>query len=273
VHAATAEPFDLAAGPLFRFSLFDLGNQRWAVLLVIHHLIADGWSWGVLLEELGEVYTAKAEGRTLPHRPALQYADYISWEGSPAQQTRVASAEAYWLELLADRPEEFELPTDRPRPSQKTYGSGRVRHAFDATLVTRLKESARNFNCTLFHLLTASFYAWIHRMTGREDLIVAVPTAGQVASGLRECSHADRLVGHCVNMLPVRLRCAGDASFRELLQHAKTRLLDARDHQDVSFNNLINKLQWPSGSSRDTNHRYSTAAESVQLFRSDCRRA
>jgi amino acid adenylation domain-containing protein len=250
VHAATAEPFDLAAGPLFRFSLFDLGNQRWAVLLVIHHLIADGWSWGVLLEELGEVYTAKAEGRTLPHRPALQYADYISWEGSPAQQTRVASAEAYWLELLADRPEEFELPTDRPRPSQKTYGSGRVRHAFDATLVTRLKESARNFNCTLFHLLTASFYAWIHRMTGREDLIVAVPTAGQVASGLRECSHADRLVGHCVNMLPVRLRCAGDASFRELLQHAKTRLLDARDHQDVSFNNLINKLQWPRDSSR-----------------------
>jgi len=250
VREATAELFDLAAGPLFRFSLFDLGKQRWAVLLVIHHLIADGWSWGVILEELGEVYTAKAEGCTLPNRSALQYSNYISWERSPAQQARVASAEAYWLELLADRPEEFELPTDRPRPSQKTYGSGRVRHEFDATLVTRLKEAARNLNCTLFHLLTASFYAWIHRMTGREDLIVAVPTAGQVASGLRECSHADRLVGHCVNMLPVRLRCAGDASFRELLQHAKTRLLDARDHQDVSFNNLINKLQWPRDSSR-----------------------
>lgn len=250
VRAATAELFDLAAGPLFRFSLFDLGEQHWAILLVIHHLIADGWSWGVILEELGEVYTAKAEGRALPDRPALQYCDYVLWEESPSQQARVASAEAYWLELLADRPEEFELPTDRPRPSQKTYGSGRVRHAFHETLVPRLKEAARNFNCTLFHLLTASFHAWLHRVTGREDLIVAVPTAGQVASGLRERSHADRLVGHCVNMLPVRLRCGGDTSFRELLQHARTRLLDARDYQDVSFNNLINKLQWPRDSSR-----------------------
>jgi non-ribosomal peptide synthetase component F len=154
------------------------------------------------------------------------------------------------MKLLADKPEEVELPTDRPRPSLKTYASGRVRHVFDATLVTRLKEAARSFNCTLFHLLTASFCAWIHRVTGRDDLVVAVPTAGQVAPGLRECSHADRLVGHCVNMLPVRLSCAGDASFREILQHARTRLLAARYHQDVSFNKLIDKLQWPRDPSR-----------------------
>lgn len=244
VREATTELFDLAAGPLFRFILFDLGNQHWAVLLVTHHIIVDGWSWGVLLEEFGEVYTAKVTGCVLPHRPALQYRDYVSWERSPSQRARMASAESYWLKLFANRPEEFELPTDRPRPAQKTYRCGGVRHAFDANLVAGLKEAAQSFNCTMFQMLIASFCGWIHRVTGREDLVVAVPTAGQLAPSLREHSHADRLVGHCVNMLPIRLRCARGEPFRELLQHARRCLLAARYHQDVSFANLIDKLQW-----------------------------
>ena len=245
VSAATTEVFDLAVGPLFRFRLFRVDEQNHGLLLVIHHLVADGWSWAVILQELGEVYTAKAEGRALPERPALQYRDYVAWAGSPSQRARAVSAEAYWLELLADKPEVVELPTDRPWPPRKTYGSGRVCHAFDANLVQHLKDSARGLNCTVFHLLIASFNAWLHRVTGREDLVVAVPMAGQVAAGLREQAHADRLVGHCVNMLPVRMRCAGDASFRDFLQHVKTRMLDAGEHQAVSFSTLIGKLRWP----------------------------
>ena len=250
VRASINELFDLAAGPLFRFSLYDLGEDRWAVLLTIHHLIADGWSWAVLLEELGEVYTAKAEGNAPPVRAALQFSDYVAWTETAAQCARIESAEDYWLELLADKPEEMELPSDRPRPSRKTYESGRISHAFDKTLLPRLKQAARQLDCTVFQLLTASFYAWLHRVTGRDDLVVAIPNAGQVASGLNECRHGDRLVGHSVNMLPVRLSCKGQASMREFVQQTKTQLLKARDHQDISFHNLINKLQWPRNPSR-----------------------
>ena len=215
-----------------------------------HHLIADGWSWAVILDQLGEIYSAKAEGTSLLDRPGLLYSDYVSWTESEEQAARAESAEDYWLKLLADKPGEIDLPTDRPRPPQKTYGSGRVRHEFDATLFSQLKQVARQLDCTMFHLLTASFYAWLHRVTGQEDLVVAVPTAGQLSAGLSERRHAERLVGHSVNMLPIRLSAAGDDTFRDLLQRAKMLMLDARDHQDVSFGNLINKLQWPRNPSR-----------------------
>ena len=250
VRSSTSELFDLAAGPLFRFCLYDLGEDRWAVLLVMHHLIADGWSWAVLLGELGEIYTAKAEERTLPDRLGLSFSDYVAWSETPSHIARVAAAEDYWLNLLADKPEEIELPSDRPRPAEKTYQSGHVRHNFEPALLPKLKEAARVLDCTVFHLLTASFYAWLHRVTGRDDIVVAIPTAGQVACGMSELGRTDRLVGHCVNMLPIRLNCAGDDTFRIFLQHTKTRLLDARDEQNVSFNNLISKLQWPRDPSR-----------------------
>jgi amino acid adenylation domain-containing protein len=168
----------------------------------------------------------------------------------PEQAAQAGKAEAFWLELLADRPEELELPADRPRPPQKTYASGRVQYKFGIDFLPSLKEAARRLDSTVFHLLTASFQAWLYRVTGREDIVLAIPTAGQTASGLRRRQHADRLVGHCVNMLPVRLTGKGEDSFGAYLHDTKSRLLDARDHQEVSYGNLVNKLQWPRDPSR-----------------------
>ena len=250
IRAAATNVFDLSVAPLFRFHLFDLGEQRWALVLVIHHVIADGWSWGVILEELGEIYSAKTQGRVFPDHPTLQYSDYVTRMELPSQRKKMADAEAYWLKLLADKPGEVELPKDRPRPSHKTYASGHVRHAFKAALIPRLKDAARGAQCTLFQLLMASFCAWLHRVTSRQDMVVAVPVAGQVAPGLREHPSASRLVGHCVNMLPVRLSCERDVSFHELLKRTRSRLLAACYHQHVSFNKLIDKLQWPRDPSR-----------------------
>ena len=250
LRAALTEVFDLENGPLFRFRLYDLGDNQWALLLVAHHAVADGWSWAVILDELGKTYTALASGNEPPKQARLPYPQYISWLTSQRQLARANADEKYWLELLSDKPEEVELPTDKPRPAQKTFSSRRVEHVFDPELVTRLHAVARKLDCTLFHLLTASFYAWLSRVTGKHDLVVAVPTAGQIAAGINELRNADRLVGHCVNMLPVRLQCAADQSFSQFLRHARTSLLDARDHQHVSFQNLITKLNWPRDPSR-----------------------
>ncbi|NNF48570.1 MAG: amino acid adenylation domain-containing protein, partial [Woeseiaceae bacterium] len=207
-------------------------------------------SWAVILDELGDIYRAFAEGSEPAPRGQLHYADYVAWLGSERHVARTDKDEAYWLELLADKPEEIELPSDRPRPAQKTYESGRIEHEFDAELVVALKSAARELDCTVFHLLTASFFAWLSRITGNSDLVVAVPTAGQIAAGVNEMRYSDQLVGHCVNMLPVRLQCAGDEAFEDFVQRARSSLLDARDHQNVSFNNLINRLNWPRDPSR-----------------------
>ena len=245
LHDSITVVFDLEKGPLFRFRVYDLGEDKWAILLVGHHAVADGWSWAVILDELGEIYSAFASGNEPPQRPRLLYSKYISWLNSPAHTARAAAEEEYWLDLLADKPEEIELPSDRPRPAEKSYVSASIQHTFDPELVARLKPAARQLESTVFHLLTASYYAWLYRLTGNNDLVVAVPTAGQMAAGVNELRNADRLVGHCVNMLPIRLHCAGEDSFREFLHRAKANLLDARDHQNVSFSNLVNKLQWP----------------------------
>ena len=250
VHETTTGLFDLCNGPLFRFRLIRFGERRWAIVMVIHHVVADGWSWGVMLEELGEVYSALVNGDVAPDRGSLQYAEYVSWTEVPEQTAQSSKAEKYWLDLLADGPEELELPADRPRPPQRTYRSGRVRHTFDNEFLPALKEAARRLDSTVFHLLTASFQAWLYRVTGREDIVLAIPTAGQTASGLRHRRQADRLVGHCVNMLPVRLTGSGEDSFETYLHDTKSRLLDARDHQEVSYGNLVNKLQWPRNPSR-----------------------
>ena len=246
----TAAVFDCERGPLFRFALLQTGPDEQTLLLVIHHLVADGWSWAVLLEELGGLYRARAAGAVPEPSVAPQYQDYVSWLAEPAHVARAQAAESYWVKLLEDRPEEIELPFDRPRPPRKTYRAGQVHHRLSAATTARLRDAARSMNCTPFHLLKASFDAWIHRVTGRTELVVGVPTAGQISAGLRDHTHVERLVGHCVNMLPVRTRCTGSESFRDFVAHVRSVLFDARDNQDVSFNVLTDKLAWPRDPSK-----------------------
>lgn len=250
LRASITQVFDLEAGPLFRFVLYELGEEEWALLLVVHHVVADGWSLAVMLDELGEIYTELAAGHEPPEHPQLKYSDYISWLNAPARVDGAKADEDYWLKLLADKPTQVELPSDRPRPAQKTYLSNTVVHSLDPELVDRIKAAAKKLDCTLFHLLTASFYAWLHRVTGQSNVVVAIPMAGQIASGVMELKHAEQLVAHCVNMLPIRLDCNGDESFTEFLIRVKSGLLAARDHQHISFQNLVNKLGWPRDTSR-----------------------
>jgi amino acid adenylation domain-containing protein len=246
----TAEPFDLRRGPLVRFRLFDLGTDQWALLLVAHHAIVDGWSWAVILDELGGIYGAFAAGTEPESRTRPDYSDYVAWLGSDRHVARAEHDEAYWLERLADIPEEVELPSDRPRPAQKTYVSGRIERELDAGLLARIKSAARDLDCTVFQLLAATYYVWLYRVTGVNDLVVAVPTAGQMAAGVKELRDADRLVGHCENTLPMRMQCVADQTFRAFLQRARSCFCDGRDHQHVSISNLLNKLHWPRDPSR-----------------------
>ena len=184
MRSAATKVFDLGASPLFRFRVYDLGEGNWAVLLVIHHLVADGWSWALILQELGAIYSSISTGSPMPDRSRVTFADYVSWCETPAHAERESAAEKYWLEMLDDKPEEIELPSDRARPHEKTFLSGQIRHRINRDLLTKLRDIARRMNCTVFHLLAASFSAWLYRVTAQSDLIIGVPTAGQVASGV-----------------------------------------------------------------------------------------
>jgi len=242
--------FDLAAGPLFRFRLFRLEPQRHALLLVVHHIVADGWSWGLMLEEIGANYSALSRGDAPPERAAAQYGAYVEWLDGAEHRIRVVRDEEYWVAKLADEPAEVDLPADRPRPPRKTYRSGHFVHRFAPAVSGRLREAAQARNATAFHMLMASFSAWLHRITSKSDLVIGVPMAGQAAAGLPETLQAAKLVGHCVNMLPLRVECAGQDSFEALLARVRDNLFDAVEHQNVSLGKLIERLKRPHDPSR-----------------------
>jgi amino acid adenylation domain-containing protein len=244
------ELFDLVEGPLYRFRLFRLNSDDHVLLIAAHHLAVDGWSWQVLLSELGARYAAALSGIEPTAPVAMQYEDYARWAESAAHRDRIARDERFWLERLADRPAEVDLPFERRRGAKKSFVAGHVRQALSVDEATMLRELARRLDCTLFHVLLASYAAWAHRVTGRESIVIGVPMAGQGSDSLVRHDGVRSLVGHCVNLLPVRVDVAATSSFAELSRHVKDQMGLAREHQNVSLGALLEKLRWPMDPAR-----------------------
>jgi amino acid adenylation domain-containing protein len=244
------ELFDLVEGPLFRFRLFRSGPDDHVLLIAAHHLVVDGWSWQVLLSELGARYSAGLTGMASAIPVAMQYEDYARVTESEAHRSRVVEDERYWLDRLADRPAEVDLPFDRRRGAKKSFLSGHVRQGLTADETKMLREFARRLDCTVFHVLLASYAAWIHRVTGRESIVIGVPMAGQSSDALAGQEGGRRLVGHCVNLLPVRVDLAAEGSFADLIRYVKDQMALAREHQSVSLGSLLEKLRWPMDPAR-----------------------
>jgi len=242
---AAQTPFDLIAGPLLRLSLLRLAAQEHWLLLVLHHIVADGWSMGVLVRELVALYPAYATGQpaALPALP-IQYADFAIWQRSWLQGAVLDGQLAYWRRSLSGELPLLDLPLDRSRPPVQTFQGASQSRALTLTLTSELTALSQRAGATLFMTLLAAFDVLLARYTGQNDLMVGVPIAN------RQRAEIEPLIGFFVNTLVLRGDLSGDPSFDELLARVRTVTLDAYAHQDLPFERLVDELQLV----RDTSH-------------------
>ncbi len=238
------QPFDLEHGPLFRAKIVKLQPQEHLAILTAHHIICDGWSWAVLMPDLGKLYSGLQQGIV----PELEEPDYLSeyaiLQEEEADSPEAIATEEYWLQQFADSVPVLDFPSDRPRPPLRTFNAAREDWHLNPELVANLKQLGTKLGCSFMTTILGGFEVWLHRLTGQNDLIVGIPAAGQAALGQYN------LVGHCVNLLPLRSQIHGEKSFSNYLQTRRSAVLDAYDHQQFTFGSLVKKLVLPRDSSR-----------------------
>jgi amino acid adenylation domain-containing protein len=229
--------FDLWNGPLLRTSLLRLGAADHVLVVNLHHIISDGWSMGVLIEELRALYVAFHDGRPPQLAPlSVQYVDYAVWQRRLAERTTLAGDLDWWRDLLAGAPAALELPADRPRPLWSIHRGAVETVTLPAELTGRLRELARQGDVTLFMILLAAFELLLARLAGVEDLVVGTALA-------QRTPEVEGLIGLFVNLLALRGDLSGDPSFVELLARTRRATLEAHDHRDVPFEKLVAALE------------------------------
>ncbi|MFF7983320.1 amino acid adenylation domain-containing protein [Streptomyces sp. NPDC007901] len=247
---AMRRPFDLAADLPLRAVLFRTGAEESVLLMVLHHIAADGWSLTVLFQDLAEAYAARLRGAASDREPpAVQYADFALWQrellGDPADPGSLAARQtAFWTEYLAGAPDELDLPADRPRPHETEFRGGIVPLTIDTALHARLAELARASACTSGMVLQAAVAGLLTRVGAGTDLPIGVPVAGRTDEALHP------LVGFFVNTLVTRTDTAGDPSFARLLGRVRESSLAAYTHQELPFERLVEALNPERSSSR-----------------------
>ena len=236
--AIKAEPFDLARGPLLRATLLKLSAEEHVAVMVMHHIVSDGWSMGVLIRELGALYAAFCAGQPSPlGELPVQYADYALWQRDWLQGDVLARQVKYWKDRLSGAPAALDLPIDRPRPAVLSFKGAAHGFALPAELTRGLSDLARSEGATLFMVLLAAFQVLLSRWSGQGDVVVGTPVAG------RTHREVEGLIGFFVNMLALRTELSGDPSFRALLGQVRETALGAYAHQDLPFEKLVEELQ------------------------------
>ena len=231
-------PFDLATGPLIRLTLLRQGERRAVLAITMHHIISDGWSVGVLIQELTTLYDAYRQGQKSPLPPlTVQYADYTLWQRQWLQGDILETQLTYWQQQLADAPALLELPTDHPRPAVQTFRGRTYRATVPPTLSARIKHLSQQQGVTLFMTLLAAFQVLLSRYSRQSDILVGSPIAN------RQRIELEPLIGFFVNTLVLRTQMDGNSSVKELLQQVKEITLTAYAHQDMPFEQVVDVLQ------------------------------
>jgi amino acid adenylation domain-containing protein len=237
-------PFNLVSGPLFRSQIIKLQEQEYLVIITGHHIICDGWSWGILLPDLGAIYSARQQGLSANLPQPESFTEYAILQEAQSTSTEVIDAEDYWLKLFCDTTPVVDLPTDRPRPALRTYNGSREDWELNPDLVANLKRLGKKAGCSFFTTLFSGFEAFMYRLCGQEDLIVGMPSAGQLFGG------QEKLAGHCVSLLPIRSQINGEQSFIDDLRSRRQAILEALESQQITFGTLVKKLALPRDFSR-----------------------
>jgi amino acid adenylation domain-containing protein len=234
-------PFDLSHGPLVRLHLVRESVELNTLYVSAHHIICDGWSWNLMLREIGEVYSASCTGATIQLAESSSFLqEFVELD----QREETENSLAFWRKVYAEIPDPLNLPTDAPRPPVKVYDGATFTYEFDPDVVKRLKRFASEKRVSLFSLVFTAFNLFLRRLSGQHDLVVTVPTAGQ---SLLENS---QLVGHCVNLLPVRTIVQDNHTFSQLLSATSSNLLDAYDHQCCTLGSIVREIHAPRDPSR-----------------------
>lgn len=242
--AAVSVRFDLERGPLVRANLVRLADDDHLLLLTVHHVICDGWSCGVIVRDLGRLY-AQRRGLALPPLPDADGFGAFALEEAERQSAHAYAAEEdWWVAQYTPAPAPLELPTDRPRPVQRTTASARFDRVLDAALVDALKHTGAKQGATLFASLLAGLSTLLARLSGQETIVIGVPAAGQAAHRRFE------LVGHCVSLLPLRFDVDLGRSFNEALAAARGTVLAAMEHQHCTFGTVVSRLKLPRDPAR-----------------------
>jgi amino acid adenylation domain-containing protein len=240
IHEEAGRPFDLTRGPLLRAVLLRLRHDEHVLLLLIHHIVTDGWSMNVLFMEIARLYEAAAAGRPspLPDLP-MQYRDFARWQRASLTPDVLERQLVYWRTQLGGADSVLELPADRARPAVRTGRGAVQRRVFPHDLTDRLRAVGRSVNATLFMTLLAAFQTLLSRYTGKEDIVLGSPAAG------RNQVELEPLVGFFVNTLVLRTNLAGDPTFRDLLARVRNVALEAYEHQEIPFERLVSALNVP----------------------------
>jgi amino acid adenylation domain-containing protein len=237
ISAEGQTPFDLVAGPLVRASVLRTAGEEHVLLLTFHHLAYDGWSLDILMKDLGALYEASRSGRPAALPPATPFSRYALDEAAERAGEEYAEAESFWMERFRQVPPPLELPSDRPRPAARSHRGGRVRHHLPAHIARSVVEAGASHGATAFATLLAAAYTLLYRLTGQRDLVVGVTTAGQ-----QTAEGGDSLVGHGVNLLPLRVGVDPSVSLHDLVGEVRGQLLDALDHRGYTFGTLVKRL-------------------------------
>ncbi|MFB6367713.1 condensation domain-containing protein, partial [Paenibacillus elgii] len=251
--------FDLEHPPLLRVGLIEVTRERHILMFDIHHIISDGVSSGILIEELLRLYN----GEELPPL-RIQYKDYAAWQQSEAQGERMKRQEAYWMNLLDGELPTLELPTDFARPAVRSYEGDALEFRIDKQRSEGLQRIAENTGSTIYMVLLAVYSILLHKYSGQEDIIVGTPISGR--------THADMepLIGMFVNSLAIRNYPAGEKPFLSYLEEMKETLLGAYENQDYPFEELVEKVRGTRDLSRhplfDTMFVMETKEERVNRF-------
>ena len=241
VHAADAEvciPFDLTHGPLFRLTIFRVGATEHLFLFTMHHIIMDGWSVGIFLQELATLYEEFVSGQpSLLPELSLQYVDHAIWQRQRLQGKVLKDLLAYWQQHLSGVPITLDLPTDHPRPSVQHYKGNSLSFLIPDEMRVILHQLSKAEGATLFMILLATFQVLLYRYSGQEDFLVGTPVAN------RTYQETEQLIGCFINTLVLRSCVRGNPPFRGLLQHVREECLGAYAHQDLPFGLLVDALQ------------------------------
>ncbi|MEM6456960.1 MAG: condensation domain-containing protein [Acidobacteriota bacterium] len=237
-------PFDLVDGPLLQAHIVRLHPQEHHLILTVHHIVCDGWSWNTLLDDLRRMLADPAVAPQLP--PAAAFCEHAiaRSRADVGPGSRIADARAHWVEKIAGAGAATALPTDRPRLPVRTYAAARLEHRIDARWVAGVRARGAQRGCTLFSSLLTAFAVFMHRVTQQEEIVVGMTAAGQLDADQQA------LVGHSVHLLPLPLRVDPQADIETLLSTVNRAVLDAFEHRQVTLLEILAHSDRP----RDPSH-------------------
>jgi amino acid adenylation domain-containing protein len=233
----SSQPFELSRDLLIRLSLLKIDHNDYVLVVNIHHIVLDGWSKGIMLQELMDLYEAFSRGLGSPLKKLpVRYTDYVLWHYDWIQGKIVGSQLTYWQEKLSGAPPLLELPTDHPRPHIPGGGGSLEPFSFTRKKYQALNNLAKQEDVTFFMLIMAAYSTLLYRYSGQEDILVGTPTAG------RNRVELENLIGLFVNTLVIRCNVSGNPSFSTLLRRVRATALEAYSNQDIPFEKLVEEL-------------------------------